>query len=90
MGYTTVFDAAIPPLAARHAHEEFGDTPIIDKGFFLLFGNNHYVLNQIAANDFRGEARTWEAMRQHMLVIADSIADALAKQFPTHFSRTST
>lgn len=51
MGYTTVFDAAIPPLAARHAHEEFGDTPIIDKGFFLLFGNNHYVLNQISANE---------------------------------------
>ncbi|MBI3864255.1 MAG: formylmethanofuran dehydrogenase subunit A [Planctomycetia bacterium] len=51
MGYTTVFDAAIPPLAARHAHEELADTPIIDKGFFLLFGNNHYVLNQIAANE---------------------------------------
>ena len=48
MGYTTVFDAAIPPLSARHAHEEFHDTPIIDKGFFLLFGNNHYVLKQIA------------------------------------------
>jgi formylmethanofuran dehydrogenase subunit A len=27
MGYTTAFDAAIPPLAARHAHEEFHDTP---------------------------------------------------------------
>jgi len=51
MGYTTVFDAAIPPLGARHAHEEFHDTPIIDKGFFLLFGNNHYVLKQIAANE---------------------------------------
>ncbi len=48
MGYTTVFDAAIPPLSARHAHEEFDDTPIVDKGFFLLFGNNHYVLKQIA------------------------------------------
>src|SRR5207302_6232263 len=23
MGYTTAFDAAIPPLGARHAHEEF-------------------------------------------------------------------
>ncbi len=33
MGYTTAFDAAIPPLAARHAHEEFHDTPLIDKGF---------------------------------------------------------
>jgi formylmethanofuran dehydrogenase subunit A len=51
MGYTTAFDAAIPPLSARHAHEEFHDTPIIDKGFFLLFGNNHYVLKQIAANE---------------------------------------
>jgi formylmethanofuran dehydrogenase subunit A len=51
LGYTTAFDAAIPPLAARHAHEEFHDTPIIDKGFFLLFGNNHYVLKQIAANE---------------------------------------
>ncbi|MBS0263956.1 MAG: formylmethanofuran dehydrogenase subunit A [Planctomycetes bacterium] len=51
MGYTTVFDAAIPPLGARHAHEEFADTPLIDKGFFLLFGNNHYVLQQIAAGN---------------------------------------
>src|SRR5579872_1266938 len=47
MGYTTAFDAAIPPLFARHAHEEFHDTPVLDKGFFLLFGNNHYALRQI-------------------------------------------
>src|SRR5947199_853774 len=51
LGYTTAFDAAIPPLGARHAHEEFHDTPLIDKGFFVLFGNNHYVLNQIKANE---------------------------------------
>jgi formylmethanofuran dehydrogenase subunit A len=51
LGYTTAFDAAIPPLSARHAHEEFHDTPAIDKGFLLLFGNNHYVLRQIAANE---------------------------------------
>lgn len=51
MGYTTVFDAAIPPLGARHAHEELQDTPIIDKGFFVLMGNNHYVLKQVAAGD---------------------------------------
>ncbi len=51
LGYTTAFDAAIPPLSARHAHEEFHDTPIIDKGFFLLFGNNHYVLEQVAKNE---------------------------------------
>jgi formylmethanofuran dehydrogenase subunit A len=51
MGYTTAFDAAIPPLAARHVHEEFQDTPVIDKGFFVLLGNNHYVLDQVAAGD---------------------------------------
>ncbi len=51
LGYTTAFDAAIPPLAARHAHEELHDTPIIDKGFYVLMGNNHYVMNQIRANE---------------------------------------
>ena len=51
MGYTTVFDAAIPPLGARHTHEEFHDTPVIDKGFFVLVGNNHFALRQIAANE---------------------------------------
>ena len=51
LGYTTAFDAAIPPLGARHAHEEFHDTPVIDKGFFVLAGNNHYVLRQLAAKE---------------------------------------
>ena len=47
MGYTTAFDAAIPPLSARHAHEEFHDTPCIDKGFYILMGNNHYLMRSI-------------------------------------------
>jgi len=51
MGYTTAFDAAIPPLSARHAHEEFEDTPCIDKGFYLLVGNNHYILRSIAQQE---------------------------------------
>src|SRR5437660_3648584 len=51
LGYTTAFDAAIPPLGARHAHEEFHDTPVIDKGFLVLMGNNHYALQQVAARD---------------------------------------
>jgi formylmethanofuran dehydrogenase subunit A len=51
LGYTTAFDAAIPPLGARHAHEELHDTPIIDKGFFVLMGNNHYVLKQLKARE---------------------------------------
>jgi formylmethanofuran dehydrogenase subunit A len=47
LGYTTAFDAAIPPLAARHVHEEFDDTPCIDKGFYVLMGNNHYIMRAI-------------------------------------------
>ncbi len=60
LGYTTAFDAAIPPLGARHAHEEFHDTPIIDKGFFVLMGNNHYALRQIAAKE-PGKLRAFAA-----------------------------
>src|SRR5213078_4282341 len=45
--YRTAVDAAVPPLAARHTHEEFEDTPCIDKGFYVLMGNNHYVMNAI-------------------------------------------
>ena len=51
LGYTTAFDAAIPPLMARHAHEELHDTPIIDKGFYVLMGNNHYVMKQLHENE---------------------------------------
>lgn len=47
LGYTTAFDAAVPPLSARHAHEELEDTPCIDKGFYVLMGNNHYIMNAI-------------------------------------------
>ena len=51
LGYTTAFDAAVPPLGARHAHEELADTPVIDKGFYVLMGNNHYVMKQLAAGE---------------------------------------
>jgi len=51
MGYTTAFDAAVPPLNARHTHEEFADTPCIDKGFYVLTGNNHYIMNAIRENE---------------------------------------
>jgi formylmethanofuran dehydrogenase subunit A len=51
MGYTTAFDAAIPPLGARHAHEEFADTPCIDKGFYVLMGNNHYVMRSVQQDE---------------------------------------
>ncbi len=51
LGYTTAFDAAIPPLDARHVHEEFDDTPCLDKGFYVLVGNNHYVMQSAKEGD---------------------------------------
>ncbi len=51
LGYTTAFDAAVPPLLAAHAHAEFADTPCLDKGCYLLMGNNHYVMQSIRDNE---------------------------------------
>jgi len=53
LGYTSAFDAAVPPLAARHAHEEFADTPAIDKGFYVLMGNNHFMMKSISEENPR-------------------------------------
>ena len=51
MGYTSVMEAAMPPLGARHVHEELNDTPIIDKAAFPLFGNNHFTLKYVKEGD---------------------------------------
>ncbi len=53
LGYTTAFDAAITPLAARHAHAELADTPCIDKGFYVLVGNNHFLLDAFSRREPR-------------------------------------
>jgi formylmethanofuran dehydrogenase subunit A len=47
LGYTTVVEPAMPLLKARHTHEEFLDTPIIDKAAFPLFGNNWFVMEYV-------------------------------------------
>lgn len=51
MGYTTVFEAAAPPLKARHVHEELGDLPLVDKGCYVLMGNNYFVMKAISMGD---------------------------------------
>jgi len=51
LGYTTVFDAAVAPVAARQTHAELDDTPIIDGGFFALLGNDEYLHRQIASGE---------------------------------------
>ena len=51
LGYTAAVDASIPPLLARQAHQELADTPVVDKAFLVLMGNNHFLMNQIAGGD---------------------------------------
>ncbi len=52
LGYTTVVEPAMPLLKARHTHEEFLDTPIIDKAAFPLFGNNWFVMEYVKQKDY--------------------------------------
>lgn len=56
MGYTVVMEAAMPPLYARHVHEEMRDTPIIDEGAFPVFGNNWFVLEYLKNNELENTA----------------------------------
>ncbi|MCR4427988.1 MAG: formylmethanofuran dehydrogenase subunit A [Caldiserica bacterium] len=51
MGYTTVMEAAMPPLSAKHTHEELHDIPMLDKGAYTLMGNNHFLLSFIQKGD---------------------------------------
>lgn len=60
LGYTTVFDAAVAPLMARLAHAQLDDTPIVDGGFFVLVGNDEFLLRQIDAGE-RERAREYVA-----------------------------
>jgi formylmethanofuran dehydrogenase subunit A len=52
MGYTTVVEAAVPVLSAKHTHEELNDTPIIDKASCLLMANNEIVLDLLETGEF--------------------------------------
>src|SRR5262245_16825913 len=51
MGYTTVNEAAVPVLSAKHTHEELRDTPIVDKSCCLLMANNEIVLDLLEAGE---------------------------------------
>jgi formylmethanofuran dehydrogenase subunit A len=50
MGYTAGFEPAILPVNARQAHMEMHDTPIIDKGGYVMLGSDDFLLRMMAAN----------------------------------------
>ncbi len=47
MGYTSICNPSMPPLEARHTHEELDDTPIVDKATFPLLGDWWFVLEYL-------------------------------------------
>ena len=49
MGYTACFEPAILPVNARQAHMEMGDTPIVDKGGYVMLGSDDFLLRLLAA-----------------------------------------
>jgi formylmethanofuran dehydrogenase subunit A len=51
MGWTTVNEAAVPILSARHTHEELHDIPIVDKTSLVLMANNELVLDLLENDD---------------------------------------
>jgi formylmethanofuran dehydrogenase subunit A len=59
LGYTTVVDAATPPLAARHTLAELRDTPIVDAAFLVLMGNNLPLFKLIREGGPLTEAVAW-------------------------------
>ena len=48
MGYTAAFEPAMLPANARQAHMEMADTPMIDKGAFVMLGSDDFYLRQMA------------------------------------------
>ncbi len=62
LGYTTAMEAAVTPIGARHTLEELHDTPIIDKGFYVLLGNNIFLqqlLKEGRNEEFRHAVGWW-------------------------------
>jgi formylmethanofuran dehydrogenase subunit A len=47
MGYTTIMNPSMPPLEARHTHEELDDTPMVDKASYPLLGDWWFVLEKL-------------------------------------------
>lgn len=56
-------------------------------GLLLAHGGHHIQeIQQLKNRQYAEEAQIWEAMKNHMYVIADALAGAIAKQFPKQFS----
>jgi len=57
MGYTTLMNPSMPPLEAKHTHEELNDTPMLDKASYPLLGDWWFVLEYLQKGDLKECAR---------------------------------
>ena len=93
-GNTSQQDAALARLASNS--EDFGvffsgvnlylkkDTV---RGLIAAHGAHHVLqINQYKKKDYAHLDETWKMMREHVYVIADTLTEALVKQFPDKFS----
>jgi formylmethanofuran dehydrogenase subunit A len=51
LGYTTLFDAAMPPLLAWRAHRDLARMPSVDRGAYTLVGDHAEVLAALRSGD---------------------------------------
>lgn len=57
MGYTTIMNPSMPPLEAKHTHEELNDTPMVDKATYPLLGDWWFVLEYLKGGQIDELAR---------------------------------
>jgi formylmethanofuran dehydrogenase subunit A len=65
MGYTACFEPAMLPANARQAHMEMGDTPMVDKGAFVMLGSDDFFLRQLAAKQDFEAIKDYVAWTMH-------------------------
>jgi formylmethanofuran dehydrogenase subunit A len=61
MGYTTAFEPAMVAANARAAHLELADVPILDKGAYVMLGNEEFLLRRLAAGAGQAEINDYVA-----------------------------
>ena len=65
MGYTAAFEPAMLPANARQAHMELADTPLIDKGAFVMLGSDDFFLRQLSGKQDFSAIKDYIAWTMH-------------------------
>ncbi len=65
MGYTACFEPAMLPANARQAHLEMGDTPLVDKGAFVMLGSDDFMLRLLAQKHDFSRIKDYIAWTMH-------------------------